>query len=52
MMDVSLHTVVQKGITDGLDHVAVVVGPTQTLRGKGTVTNHDNIRQMAEILVI
>ena len=43
---------IQDRIRYGLDHIAVVVSAAQPLRSKGTVTNHDNIRQMAEILVI
>ena len=34
VMDVSLHAFVQNGIADCLDHVAVVVGTAQTLRGE------------------
>ena len=34
VMDISLHAFVQNGIADRLDHVAVVVGTAQTLRGE------------------
>ena len=34
VMDISFHAFVQNGIADRLDHVAVVVGTAQTLRGE------------------
>lgn len=52
MMDVSFHAFVQNGIADRLDHIAVIVGSAQTFRSELSVTNHNNIRQMAEILIV
>ena len=33
-MDVSFHAFVQNGVADRLDHITIVIGSAQTLRGE------------------
>lgn len=48
---VAAYTFIQNGVCDGADQIAVVVRTAQTLSRQRGGADHDNIGQMAEIMV-